>query len=389
MASTSVLDPITDTNRSQLVSLSRRYDFPDFVKQADLDATTNPGNIAITAYADPVNKKFPCHTAAATWLSACYYMDKAAEYHTKTQQRIEERFNAFAKYFGIEPQYSNLAKQAKEIQANNQLPDSSYAFVWESEDGHKERYYPMTNAMETKVAAEWLHKDRDKIPFASRHVISKKILQKAAQYGTKIEADVFEFLEKQAGQGIPDPADVYRMLKQRATLAKTAEQRETVEKLAEVVKSTPRVALQTSELTKLAATVDLYDHTIGLKGKYTDIIKRPEDVIIKTTFTKSASESSRLCQLQTGNSYNKEQLGKLAREDLVSLFGDDFAKEVCTGFDIDPEKMAAVAHTLPRHDAELLEQLLQESGQQPRMSKAASLSGFDSATLEALAKAYA
>ena len=41
MASTSVLDPITDTNRSQLVSLSRRYDFPDFVKQANLDATTN------------------------------------------------------------------------------------------------------------------------------------------------------------------------------------------------------------------------------------------------------------------------------------------------------------------------------------------------------------
>ena len=97
---------------------------------------------------------------------------------------------------------------------------------------------------------------------------------------------------------------------------------------------------------------------------------------------------SRLCALQTGNVYEKEQLSKLAREDVANLFGNDFANEVCTGFDVDPEKLAEVAHTLPRPDAELLEHLLSEVGQRPQLNKAAEFEPIDDKTLEAIAAAY-
>lgn len=383
-----ILDPTSDQNRTELVKFAKRYDFPEFVKQADLDTTMQPENIAVTAYADPVNKKYACHSAAATWLSAVYFHEKSAEYHPKHQQKITERLEKFADYFGIRPLYDSVVKRAKDLQAGDQLPDSAYAFVWEAKDGSKERHYPMTNTVQVKAAAEWLLDNRDRIPFVDRNVIAQKILEKAARYGASLGEELNGFVEKQAGHGIPDPPELYQMLNQRVMLSRTEAHREGITKLAQTVKNTPRTALQPAELIKLAATVDLIDHAIGLKGKYTEVIQRPEDVIFKVTYTKAASDYTRLCTLQTGNVYEKTQLSKLAREDVASLLGDDFAREVCTGFDVDPEKLAELAHTLPRPDAELLERLLQEAGQHPQMGKVANFEPIDDATLEALAAAY-
>jgi hypothetical protein len=92
--------------------------------------------------------------------------------------------------------------------------------------------------------------------------------------------------------------------------------------------------------------------------------------------------------MQTGNIYEKEQLAKLAREDVEGLFGTDFANEVCTGLEVDSEKIADVAATLPRPDAELLEQLLGEAGQHPQMNKGASWEPISDETLEQLAEMY-
>lgn len=383
-----VLDPASDKNCTELTKLASRYDFPQFVRAADLDNTMNPGEIAVTAYADPVNKKYACHSAAATWLSAMYFHEKSAEYHPKHQSRICERLERFADYFGIRPAYEAIVKQASALRDQDYLPDSSYAYVWQANDGHKERYYPLTSALEVKVAAEWLRDNRDRIPFADRNVISNRILEKAARYGAGLGDELTDFVEKQAGRGIPDPPELYTMLERRAMLAKKAEHREAITKLAESVRNTPRVALQPNELIKLAATVDLVDHALGLKGKYTEILPRPEDVIFKVTFTKAASDHGKLCTLQTGSIYDKDQLAKLAREDVASVFGADFANEVCTGFDVDPEKIAELAHTLPRPDAELLEHLLAEAGQRPQLAKSASYEPLDTETLEALANAY-
>lgn len=383
-----VLDPAADKTRTELTKLASRYDFPQFVRAADLDSTMNPGEIAVTAYADPVNKKYACHSAAATWLSALYFHEKSAEYHPKHRERICERLERFADYFGIRPAYNEVVKQANELRDQDHLPDSSYAYVWQANDGHKERYYPLTSALEVKVAAEWLRDNRDRIPFADRNVIGNRILEKAARYGAGLGDELTDFVEKQAGRGIPDPPELYTMLERRAMLAKKAEHREAITKLAEAVRSTPRVALQPNELVKLAATVDLVDYAIGLKGKYTEILPRPEDVIFKVTFTKAAADHGKLCTLQTGSIYDKAQLAKLAREDVASVFGNDFADEVCTGFEVDPEKIAELAHTLPRPDAELLEHLLSEAGQRPQLAKSASYEPLDTETLEALANAY-
>lgn len=383
-----VLDPTDDRNRVELVKLAKRYDMPNFVKEANLDTTMEPGQIAVTAYADPVRKKFACHSPAATWLSAAYFHEKSAEYHIKDRERICERLEKFADFFAIRPAYDYIVKRAEELRGSDQLPDSSYAYVWQDKSGNKERFYPLDTPANIKTAAEWLEKERDVIPFHDRNVIANKILEKAASRGAALGDHLTDFIEKQAGRGIPDPQELYTMLDRRAQLAKKADHKEAILKLASTVQSTPRVAMQPNELTKLASTVEMVDHAIGLRGKYTELLPRPEDVIFKVTYTKAASDMEQLCALQTGSVYDKDQLSKLAREDVEGLFGTDFANEVCTGLDIDSEKLAAVAHTLPRPDAELLEALLGEAGQQPQLNKSASFEPIDDETLEALAEAY-
>lgn len=385
----SILDPAADANKAELTKLAKRYDFPDFVKSADLNTTMQPSDrVPVTAYADPVRKKFACHSPAATWLSAMYFHEKSAEYHPKDQERICERFEQMADYFAIRPAYDAVVKRASDLRGSDQLPDSSYAYVWQSDDGVKERYYPMTSSQQVKAAAEWLYDNRDRMRFSDRNTIGNKILEKAARYGASLGDNLTDFIEKQAGRGIPDPKELYTLLDRRASLAKTQDHRDGIKKLASSIQSTPHVALQPAELVKLATTVDMIDHAIGLHGKYTDLLPRPEDVIFKVTYTKAASDMGQLCAMQTGNVYEKDQLAKLAREDVEGLFGTDFANEVCTGLEVDSEKIADVASTLPRPDAELLEQLLGEVGQHPQMNKGASWEPISDETLEELAEMY-
>jgi hypothetical protein len=385
---TQILDPASDVNREELARLSKLYDFPDFVKQADISNTMNPENPAATTYADPVRQKFACHTAAATWLSSLYFHEKKAEYHPKDRNRIEHRLQHYVDYWRIKPAYDEVVKQANDL-TSQELPDSSYGYVWVDERGNKERFLPLTSTQNIKAAAEWLEEHRDSLPFHDRNTIAKKLLEKAAATGATFGSALNQFVEKQAGYGIPDPAEIYRMLSQRAQLCKSAEYREQIESLASVVRGQSQLALQPDQLVKLAETVDMIDRAIHLNGKYTDNIQRPEDVIFKVTYTKAASDREALCTLQTGNVYDTDQLSKLAREDVESLFGTDFVGEVSRGLEIDPEKMAAVAETLPRPDAELLEHMLSEAGQQPQFGKEAAHTGISDAELEEIAALYA
>ena len=229
-----VLDPASDVNLEELARLSKLYDFPDYVKQADINFTTNPASIGVNAYADPVRKKFACHTKAATWLSGLYFNEKKAEYHPKDRTRISARLEKFADYFGIRNAYDEIEKQAAALN-EQQLPDSAYAYVWVDDSGNKDRHLPLDSAMNVKAAAEWLEKYRDHLPFSDRTVIANKILEKAASFSTALSSESVAMLEKQAGHGVPDPTEVSEMIEQRAKLATRQVQRDEILKLAAAV----------------------------------------------------------------------------------------------------------------------------------------------------------
>jgi hypothetical protein len=368
------MDHIADKNGEELVRLSTLHEFPDFVKSANMDQTLTPANLAITTYADPVNKRFPCHNAASTWLSNLFFAEKRASFHPAEVSRVQDRLDHYNQYWRIAGDVANMRSRVQTLhkEAGEELPDESYAWVWrDDETGHKDRRLPLRNAVEVKLAGEWLHKYCDSVPFQDRNVIAKKILIKASSFGASL-GEHGEFLEKQAGRGVCDPAEVASMLQDRARLAKRADHKEQILKLAASVKNSPRLALGPDMLIKLACTVDMIDRGLGIVREYSQKIPRPEDVIFKATFTKAAGEIDAHCAMTSGTVYDKGSLSKLALDDLGSLFGTDFVKEVSTGLDLDVEKLAEVAHTLPRPEAELFDNLCQECGIAPAMSKGAS-----------------
>ncbi len=385
------VDQVADANGAELYRLSQLYPFPDFVKKASMDLVMKPGQLAVTVYADAVRRQFPCHNAASTWLSAAYFYEKKAEFHPKEAARIETRLDHYVDYWRIRPAVEALrAKHAEYTKsADDKLPDSAYAWVWVGENGFKERRLPLRSAAEVKLAADYLHQYADRFDFKTRNAMAKKIVTKAAAVGAGL-GERREWLEKSAGMGVGDPKAIVAMIEDRAKLATTNTGfRQGIMKLAEVVRTTPRAALHPAALADLCHTVEQIDRTLGIFNKYAATLPRPEDVIFSATFTKAASALTETCALTSGKAYRREQFAKLALDDVKALFGDEFAEQVKRGFDVDPEKMAELAHTLPRGDAELLDRMMADCGLHPVMAKAASVrQGFTPDDYAKLAEQY-
>ena len=384
-------DHIADTNGVELHRLSKLYTLPDFVKNADFAETWQPTELARSVYADPNNNQYPCNNAAATFLSALYFQEKRAEFHSKIASWIDQRLEHFIKYWRIKESVDAMKNRWVELHKNadDKLPDSDFGYVWVGENGVKDRSLRLKNAAEVKVAAGWLNQYRDRLIWNDRHTIAKKILEKSARYGASL-GDHEQFIERQAGRGIPDPAEVVQMLQDRAKLAESPVHREAIEKLAEIVESKPRFALAPPQLIKLAETTDMMDRAMHLVGRYTDMIQRPEDVIFKATLNNIKQACDDACALTTGNIYDREDFTKVALADVKALFGSDFSGEVQSGLDgVDPEKMAELAATLPRPDAELFDRLMTEAGVHPIQTKAASAGvGFNAEQLQKMAGSY-
>lgn len=388
----SMLDHVADANGAELARLARLYEFPDFVKKAELSQTMGSAGVPASTYGDPRTRQFPCHTAASTWLSALFFREKQSEFHPKDQKHIEGRINDHASYFRIKAAVDLMRSRWAELHktAEEQLPDSSYAWVWAGEDGSKDRRLPIRNTVEVKVAAEWLEEHRDAVAYADRQAIATRIHNKANAIGAGLGKSA-EFIERQAGRGACSPDEVVAMVRGRALLTGNDALKSQFYKMAQALAESPKVAFQPDMLIKLAATVDQLDRTLGLAGKYSDGVPRPEDVIFRVTYSKAASDYSDSCGTTTGSVYEKAAFRRLSVEDVKDMFGDDFVERVSGDLGgVDPEKMAEEVAALPRPDAEMLDRLMNDRGIAPLVTKAASSKvGLSPSDVKAFASQYA
>ena len=162
-----------------------------------------------------------------------------------------------------------------------------------------------------------------------------------------------------------------------------------MEKLASLVSSKPSAALGPDQLIKLATTVDMFDRETRLVGKYTDNVPRPEDVIFKLTLKEARAGVNDACATTSGKIYDRTDFERIKVADIQALFGDKMVYEVSNGISVDPEKLAELASTLPRPDAETFDQLMAESGIRPIQVKEAALPhGFKRTDFLALANKY-
>jgi hypothetical protein len=388
------LDQTGDLNGQQLYRLSRLYPLPDFVKKASSDAIYGDDQLENHQFADPAMRQFPCHTAASTYISTLFFMDKKAELDDERATFIESRLDDFAFVHGIGTRITQLKeKLASDRPRNNieELPDHVFALTLEpieSRSGQRERHYPMRNALEVKKCAEYLKEYQDEFPYKYRQKMALAILDCAGRYGAGL-GDLDLWLEKQAGRGAAAIEEIGQMLFDRARLLKRAGKIDYAIKMAEIAKTVAgrtQTLQDQDQLVKLACLVDDIDRETGL-NRMIDDLPRPEEVFFNLTEKVASQLRTEHFATTSGNIYKMTDLDQLKLADVRDLMGRDFADAISTGgLFVSPEKAAEIVPTLPRGDAELFDRLLVSVGISPVAKEAAHESdGFAVDELKALA----
>jgi len=373
-----VLPP--DGSSQHLYKLAQAYGLPQFVKDASLTDVQAVDNLGSHMFADPLRRRFPCHSAAATWISAAAF----AESQDSGDSKIEHRIKQAAAYFGVLPDVENVMAKiaADNVVDEDALPDDVFAIVRQFEDGTKQRHYPLRNTAEIRKAAEYVVKHRRDLRFADRHTIASKVLEKAAEFGADI-AEHRDMLEKLAARGICAKSDAIKMIDKRVRSLRGQQPKiaEQLQKLAETIDKIEDIHFAHESFVKLAEIIDDFDHQHRLVQAYGDYYEPPEDVLFAVTEKLAAEQSNALIGTVTGNYYRKDDLRNVSPGVLRDHLGDDFAETVSAGPWLNIEKFAEIVPTLPRDDAEVLDIALQDAGitpfaqstpTQPRKKSAAS-----------------
>lgn len=372
------IDQTNDLNGAQLAHYTALYPLPEFVKQADTQEVFGElsEKLADNQFADRASKTFPCHTKAATWASALHFFNKQAAIEPDRRLRIHRALEKFAAYWTILPEFCSLRNQveAQVKTAKELLPDSEYLAVVDYENDTRERFQPLRTTMEIKQAAEWMKKYRQDFKLVERVKMANRLLDKAEELGTTL--DDMEYFERQAGRAIGNMAEIKQAFEQRTHFFKDAEQRKTWQAgIAALDDLKADIALDPAIAIKLAETLDKADRELGLTGGYGELLKRPEEVVFATTFSKAAESIDQHVSTQSNRIYNKEEFKKLATPSLESLFGTEFVNSVVDEFDgkVSPDKLAEHLAALPRDDAEQFDLIAAEAGIAPVMKKKASI----------------
>jgi len=390
-----ILDHTQDLTGSEQHRLTNLYQPPEFVKQASHEAVYgDPEALAPSVYALMADRCYPCHTKAATWMSALFFADKRRELTPTVAETVEQRLRKSASYWKIQPEVDALwEKMAAEVAAGvAQLPDSDFALVWEDEGGHKDRKYPLRNTEEVKMASDWFGRFHEEFAFGDKHQMASKILLKADELGAGVENS--ELLHKCAGYGYCAAEEAAKAWEKRAHLVQTSAPDYSAEALqvAQVVRSATFEARDQGKRIKMAELMDQFDRQTNLDALYGESggLERPEDVLFGITEKVASSFVKDHIQTTTGAIYEKQALERLSLEDVQQWMGDEMAEEVSAGgIYIDHEKLADVTPTLPRPEAEMFEKMTRAVGVPVfAREKAAFDQGMSRDEMETLAAEY-
>lgn len=358
-------DAAGDGSYAQLAALVDQLGpLPAYVKAASVADVAEPGELVSGAYADPVSRSFPIHTKAATYVSTLYFLGNVAELKPLDVTRIAARLEKAAADHGILNEIADLVQKAAASYQPAPTPEPvPYALEKRSADG-VERRYPLRNATETKIAAEWFAQYRGHFRFDDRQQIADRILDKAAEYGVEFPEELDYLLAKQAGRGICDRPRTVEQLRYRSQLPGVAAPlREGLAKLAQDLAGSPGLVADPVTTRNLARTLDTFDREHRVH--YSGLLTPPEDCLFAGSLKHAEAFMLETCPTHTGAIYAKQQLAKLSQEDIRELWGEEAARSVQDTFGVDVDKLAELVSTLPLPDAVAFDRLMAARAQAP------------------------
>jgi hypothetical protein len=345
-----VIDQSRDLNGQHIYRILQTYGAPDFVKAASPADTCGGDDTPLHCFADFTQKRFPCHTKSATWMSAAFFYEHQGDMDPHRASMVEDRIRQSGRFFGIEQDLDQIREKIAKANTTEmaQLNDSDFAIVFDDADGNRERHCPMRNAMEVQAAADWL-------------------ADITAQRDT---------LERMAGNGICAAKVAAELL--RGRVAATGDARQPSPVQAEMLKLAAHIEKKPSDfrhyhvLHETASFVDKFDRANGIKygeGGF----DRPEDVLFAVNEKVAMEqETSIIGNSMTGNYYKRADLRGVPVSGFADALGDEFVTAVSSASALlDMEKLARIVPTLPLGDAELFDAVVSQAGVAPFATKSA------------------
>ncbi len=389
-----ILDHTCDLSGRETHRLQALYGQPEWVKSASHEQKCgDPEQLPSHIYADPTRKLYPCHTKAATWMSAAFFYDRKSQHDPAKAELIEARILKAADYFACRGDVDALREKINRNVADEltKLSNDDFAVVWNYADGTVDRHWPLRNAKEVQFASQQFAKHRDKFAFVDRHRIANKILDKALEFGAHLEGRD-ELLDKTAARGGCSARDAAAAFQKRAELTKRTHPDGSAEmqKMAAVILEFPAQARGLDSLIKLAGHLDTYDRLTSLNKLYdAGGLARPEETLFAVGEKCASDFVQAHVETTTGNTYAISDLEKVAVEQVREWMGDEFVEAVTLGdIFVDGTKMAAIVPTLDRGAAAMFDRMMEAAAVQPVIRDKAASAVLRRQDLAALASQY-
>lgn len=373
------MDSFEDNLGTVFHQICQNHSVPSFVKTANSrDIIPSLDNAALARVcADPIKLKYPCHTKAATWVSAAYFADDFGKLHPDYRRKVGDRITKFAEYHGISEdvkrifdEKANLIKKASQVPV---YPDDMYLSVTK-QNGQIKRAGFLADAKSVETAADWLISNRDKLPLYKCSDIARKLYKRAAQL--KMDPPHKDSLERLLGFGVNDNESIASLIEKRARMGMSGNRglSQTMFQVAQEFRTNPP-EIGSLTMMKAANFVDEFDHRAGLVAcRERREIAYPEEIFYKHTINGMRKAASSSLKLQNGHIYDISAMDTLNRHAFQDTFGDDLTNECFTGHSLNKEAAARIFPTLPRPMADQLTAMLSKAGTRPfRTEKAAAV----------------
>lgn len=373
------MDSFRDNLGTEFYRIQQNHSVPSFVKIAkSKDIVPSYNNESLSRVcADPVKLKYPCHTKAATWVSAAYFADDYPRLDPAYRRKVGDNITKFAQFHGIYGEVKKIfdekAGLIKSAAKKQEYPDDMYLSVVRKGNFVK-RAGLLANQQSVLKAANWLMNHRNEIPLYKCSDVARKLVKRAVQLNVPIPYQ--DTMERLLGFGINDNERIAAHLEKRAELGITKNKAlsKTMFEMANIFRTNPP-EIGSLPMMKAANFVDEYDHRVGLVAtRARKEISYPEDIFYHHTINGMKKAASSSVKLQNGHVYDLSSMEALNRQDFQDTFGDDLTNECFAGHSLNKEAAARVFPTLPRPMADQITAMLSKNGERPfRTEKAAAI----------------
>ena len=335
-----------DPNYSRLLEIWQATEVPEFVKEAQIVENQQFNELPVDTFGDPGKRLYPLNNKSNTWLSREYFKKDRPQYPEKTASLIEGRINKAAAFWRLdEPSYIRHDSQPEAYMIN--ITDGAEKVVFDVN---------MRNPRHFKTAAETLYNNKSKYTYPMRRSFARGLLAAPAELHAELDEPVSEYIQKAANFGSSTKHDVIQALYKRIcwTRRNSPEVSNALVKIAHEFQKDDG-ALPIAQLHKVAEAIDVVDRGTGLHRLYGQKLMTPEEALFRVTEKVACDLQEETVGLMNGSLLSRTGLRKKA--DKIDEF---FEKHVGDIPYKDENEMVTIITTLPRTDADALQNYLGE-----------------------------